>query len=182
VSGEKQKLRVATVSLGGCFGCHMSLLDIDERLVQLLELIELDCSPLTDIKHPTRCDVGLIEGGLCNSENVHKLREFRRHCTTLVAVGACAINGGLPAQRNHIDVRDCLQSVYLTGIGLERGFIPNDPELPLPLKQVHPIQDVVKVDYFLPGCPPSGEAIWQFLTQLIAGRTPQLGHGLLRYD
>jgi NAD-reducing hydrogenase small subunit len=179
---EKKKLRVATVSLAGCFGCHMSLLDIDERLVELLELVEFDCSPLTDIKHCGPCDVGFIEGGLSNAENVHKLREFRKNCTTLVAVGACAINGGLPAQRNHIDIRDCLQTVYLTGTGVERGFIPNDPELPLPLKQVHPIQDVVKVDYFLPGCPPSGEAIWQFFTQLIAGRTPQLGHGLLRYD
>jgi NAD-reducing hydrogenase small subunit len=126
--------------------------------------------------------VGLIEGGLCNAENVHKLRLFRERCTTLVAVGACAINGGLPALRNHLDIRECLQSVYLSGKGLARAVIPNDPELPLPLKQVHPIQDVVKVDYFLPGCPPSGEAIWQFLTQLIAGQTPQLGHGLLRYD
>lgn len=177
-----RKVRVATVSLAGCFGCHMSLLDMDERLVDLLDRIELDSSPLTDIKSCGPCDIGLVEGGLCNAENVHKLREFRENCKTLVAVGACAINGGLPAQRNHLDIRDCLQTVYLTGPGIERGFIPNNPELPLPLKQVHPIQDVVKVDYFLPGCPPSGEAIWQFLTQLIGGRTPQLGHGLLRFD
>lgn len=179
---DNKKLRVATVSLAGCFGCHMSFLDMDERLIPLLDRIEFDCSPFTDIKQCGPCDVGLIEGGLCNAENVHKLRQFRERCATLVAVGACAINGGLPAQRNHIDIRDCLQSVYLSGRGIRRGFIPNDPELPLPLKQVHPIQDVVKVDYFLPGCPPSGEAIWQFLTQLIAGQTPQLGHGLLHYD
>ena len=155
---------------------------MDARLNPLLERIEFDCSPFTDIKQCGPCDVGLIEGGLCNAENVHKLRLFRERCTTLVAVGACAINGGLPALRNQPDVRDCLQSVYLSGTGIARGLIPNDPELPLPLKQVHPIQDVVKVDYFLPGCPPSGEAIWQFLTQLIAGQTPQLGHGLLHYD
>jgi NAD-reducing hydrogenase small subunit len=178
----KKKLRVATTSLAGCFGCHMSLLDIDERLVGLLDLIELDSSPLTDIKHPAACDIGLIEGGLCNAENVHKLREFRERCKILVAVGACAINGGLPAQRNHLDIRDCLQTVYLSGPGVERGFIPNDPELPLPLKQVHPLHDVVKIDYFLPGCPPSADAIWQFLTDLVAGRTPHLGHGLIHYD
>ena len=182
VVAEKKKLRVATTSLAGCFGCHMSLLDIDERLVPLLELIELDSSPLTDIKHCGPCDIGLVEGGLCNAENVHKLRELRASCKILVAVGACAINGGLPAQRNHLDIRDCLQTVYLSGLGVERGFIPNDPELPLPLKQVHPLHDVVKIDYFLPGCPPSAEAIWQFLTDLLAGRTPQLGHGLIRYD
>lgn len=179
---EKKKLRVATASLAGCFGCHMSILDIDERLTSLLELIELDASPLTDIKHPGVCDIGLVEGGLCNAENVHKLRELRARCRILVAVGACAINGGLPAQRNHLDVRDCLQAVYLSGKGVERGFIPNDPELPLPLAQVHPLHDVVKVDYFLPGCPPPADAIWQFLTDLIAGRTPSLGHGLIHYD
>lgn len=170
----KRKLKVATASLAGCFGCHMSLLDIDERLFPLLELVEFDRSPLTDKKHCGPCDLGLIEGGLCNAENVEVLREFRKQCKVLVAVGACAINGGLPAQRNHLDVRDCLRSVYRT--------VPNDPELPLPLDKVHSINDVVRVDYFLPGCPPSAEAIWQFLTDLIAGRTPHLGHGLIHYD
>ncbi len=179
---DGKKLRVATSSLAGCFGCHMSLLDIDERLIPLLDLIELDASPLTDIKEPGACDLGLIEGGLCNAENVRKLRVLRSRCKVLVAVGACAINGGLPAQRNHLDVRDCLQTVYLTGVGVERGFIPNDPELPLPLDKVHPLHDVVKIDYFLPGCPPSADAIWRFLTDLIAGRTPSLTHGLIHYD
>lgn len=181
-SSPTKKLRVATVSLAGCFGCHMSFLDIDERFIALLDLIEFDASPLTDIKHCGPCDLGLVEGGLCNAENVRKLREFRANCRILVAVGACAINGGLPAQRNQIDVRECLQTVYLTGAGIQRGFIPNDPELPLPLNQVHPVHDVVKIDYFLPGCPPSADAIWQFLTELIAGRTPHLGYGLIQYD
>ncbi len=169
-----KKLRVATASLAGCFGCHMSLLDIDERLFPLMELVEFDRSPLTDIKQCGPCDLGFIEGGLCNAENVTVLREFRRQCKVLVAVGACAINGGLPAQRNHLDVRECLTSVYTV--------VPNDPELPLPLDQVHPINDVVRVDYSLPGCPPSAEAIWQLLTDIIAGRTPHLGHGLIQFD
>jgi NAD-reducing hydrogenase small subunit len=182
IERPKKKLRVATTSLAGCFGCHMSFLDIDERLIELLEHIEFDSSPLTDIKSPGNCDLGLVEGGLCNAENVHVLRNMRQKCRILVAMGACAINGGLPAQRNHLDIRDCLQTVYLTGVGLNRGFIPNDPELPLPLDKVHPLHDVVKIDYFLPGCPPPADAIWQFLTDLIAGRTPQLGHGLIHYD
>jgi NAD-reducing hydrogenase small subunit len=160
----------------------MSLLDIDERLEVLLELVEIDASPLTDIKECGPCDVGLIEGGLCNADNVRALRTFRAQCKILVAVGACAINGGLPALRNAIDVRECLESVYLTGIGVARGLIPNDPELPLPLKQVHPLHDVVKIDYFLPGCPPSAEAIWQFLVELIAGRAPHPGPGLIHFD
>jgi len=178
----KKKLRVATVSLAGCFGCHMSLLDIDERLESLLEVVELDASPLTDLKECGPCDLGLVEGGLCNAENVHTLRNFRAQCKILVAFGACAINGGLPAQRNRIDVRECLESVYLTGIGVRNATIPNDPELPLLLKQVHPLHDVVKIDYFLPGCPPTADAIWQFLQDLMAGRTPRLGHGLIHYD
>ncbi len=178
-----RKLRVATASLAGCFGCHMSLLDIDERLFELLQLIEFDRSPFTDIKRCGPCDIGIIEGGVCNAENVQVLREFRKNCKILVAIGACAVNGGLPAQRNHLDLRDILATVYATEGGLTEGTrIPDDPELPLPLDQVHPLHEVVKIDYFLPGCPPSADAIWQFLTELIAGRTPQLGHDLLRYD
>ena len=178
----KKKLRVATTSLAGCFGCHMSFLDIDERILPLLDLIEFDRSPLTDIKHCGVCDIGIIEGGICNAENVHVLREFRQQCKILVAMGACAVTGGLPAQRNHLDLRDILEEVYHTDTGVAHGCIPNDPELPLPLDKVHPIHEVVKVDYFLPGCPPPADAIWKFLTDLIAGRTPMMGHGLLRYD
>ncbi|MBB1072902.1 NADP oxidoreductase [Rhodoferax sp. 4810] len=179
----KRKLKLATVSLAGCFGCHMSFLDIDERLLDLLELVEFDRSPLTDIKTIGRCDIGLIEGGLCNAENVQVLREFRAHCKTLVAVGACAINGGLPAQRNQLDVGQMLRDVYCTHTGTLPGSrVPNDPELPLPLNQVHPIHEVVHVDYFLPGCPPSADTIWSFLSDLLAGRTPQFGPGLIHYD
>jgi NAD-reducing hydrogenase small subunit len=106
------KLKVATTSLAGCFGCHMSLLDIDERFLQLIELVEFNRSPLTDIKHCAPCDIGLIEGGVCNAENVHVLREFRKNCKVLVALGACAVNGGLPAQRNHLDLHTILEEVY----------------------------------------------------------------------
>lgn len=178
----KRKLRIATASLAGCFGCHMSFLDIDERLLALLEHVEFDRTPLTDIKHCGPCDIGLLEGGICNAENVHVLREFRRNCKVLVAMGACAINGGLPAQRNHVDLGRCLQEVYETESSLAKGGIPNDPELPLPLDKVHPLHEVVRIDYFLPGCPPPADAIWQFLEDLIAGRFPRLGHGLIHYD
>ena len=177
------KLRLATVSLAGCFGCHMSFLDIDERLLPLLERVEFDRSPLTDIKECGPCDIGLIEGGVCNAENVEVLREFRRRCRTLIAIGACAINGGLPAQRNNLPLADLLHHVYRGGIGLApASTVPDDPELPLLLDKVRPVHEVVRIDYFLPGCPPSADAIWKFLTDLIAGRTPTLGHGLLHYD
>jgi NAD-reducing hydrogenase small subunit len=177
------KLRVATVSLAGCFGCHTSFLDIDERLFQLAEVVEFDRSPLTDIKHCGRCDVGLVEGGLCNAENVQVLREFRAHCQVLVAVGACAITGGLPAQRNALDIGELLRDVYVRRPGLAPGSrVPDDPELPLPLAHVHPIHEVVHIDHFLPGCPPGADAIWAFVSALLDGRTPPSGWGQVRYD
>ncbi|MER2544294.1 MAG: NADP oxidoreductase, partial [Candidatus Accumulibacter phosphatis] len=120
--------------------------------------------------------------GICNAENIHVLQEFRRNCKVLIAIGACAVNGGLPAQRNHLDLGRCLQEVYLTGPGIVNGQVPNDPELPLPLDKVHPIHEIVRIDYFIPGCPPSGDAIWKFLTDLLDGRTPRLGHPLLHFD
>ena len=178
-----RKLRVATVSLAGCFGCHMSFLDIDERILQLIERVEFDRSPLTDIKTIGPCDLALVEGGLCNSENVEVLKEFRAHSKVLVSVGACSINGGLPAQRNQLDVGQILADVYRQQTGVSAGSqIPNDPELPLPLNQVHPIHEVVNVDYFLPGCPPTADAFWRFLTDLMDGRTPHLDRAQIRYD
>ena len=174
--------RVATVSLAGCFGCHMSLLDIDERLFDLLDRIELDRSPLTDIKTLGPCDIGIVEGGVCNAENVHQLREFRRQCKTLVAVGACAINGGLPAQRNHLSVVDVLADVYRSRPGMAEGRVPNDPELPLPLDKVYPVHELVHVDHFIAGCPPSAEQIWAALEDLLDGRAPRNAPGGLHYD
>ena len=178
----KPKLRVATTSLAGCFGCHMSILDIDERLFDLVQLVEFDRSPLTDIKHCGPCDIGIVEGVLCNAENVHVLREFRDNCKILIAIGACAVNGGLPAQRNSLPLSIVLEEIYHAQHGLTNGAIPNDPELPLPLDKVHPLHEVVKVDYFIPGCPPSADAIWKVLTDLLAGVEPTLAHGLMHYD
>ncbi len=177
-----RKIKIATTSLAGCFGCHMSFLDIDEHIMELADIVEFTRSPLTDIAECRNNDIGLIEGGVCNSENVHMLQEFRDNCKTLVAVGACAINGGLPALRNTIDVKQCLQESYVTGMGIENPQIPDDPELPLLLDKVYPIHEVVKVDHFLPGCPPSPEAFLTFIGALIAGRKPDLPYELLHYD
>lgn len=176
------KVKIATCSLAGCFGCHMSLLDLDERLFDLAERVELDRSPLTDIKELGDCDLGLIEGGVCNAENVHVLMEFRARCKILVAIGACALNGGVPAMRNQYDLKDCLEESYLRGIGLVNPQIPNDPEIPLLLNQVHPLHEVVKIDYFLPGCPPSADAIWTFVNQLLSGQPLALPYTQIHYD
>jgi len=176
------RLKVATAALCGCFGCHMSLLDIDERIYKLVKVVEFDRSPLTDIKLPGKCDIGLIEGGVANSENVEVLREFRKQCDILVAVGACAVNGGVPAMRKQFDLKDCLEEVYIHGIGVEDPQIPDDIEIPLLLDKVHPIHEIVKVDYALPGCPPSADTIWTFLTELIEGKPISFPYSLIHYD
>ncbi len=177
-----KKIRLATTSLAGCFGCHMSFLDIDERLLELTESVEFDRSPLTDIEHCSPCDIGILEGAVCNAENVHVLREFRGQCKILVAVGVCAINGGPPAMRNAVPLEECLQEAYINGIGVEHPQIPNDPELPLLLDKVHPLHEIVKIDYSLPGCPPPADAFWSLLGDLLAGREPALSYSLLHYD
>ncbi len=124
---------IATASLAGCFGCHMSLLDIDERILTLVELVEFNKSPIDDIKRFTKpVDIGLIEGGCCNCENVQVLRSFRKNCKILVSVGECAIMGGLPALRNGIPLKECLDEAYLNSadVAAEDRLIPNDEDLP----------------------------------------------------
>lgn len=177
-----EKIKLATASLAGCFGCHMSFLDIDERILELVDLVEFERSPFTDIKAMAACDVGLIEGGVANEENVAVLKDFRSHCKVLVAVGACAIDGGIPSLRNQFSVKECLKESYVDGIGVENPHIPDDPEIPMLLNKVHPIQEVVNVDYFLPGCPPSADTIWSFINKLVEGRPVGLSRDLIRYD
>lgn len=177
---------VATTSLAGCFGCHMSLLDIDDRILELIELVEFNKSPIDDIKKFTKkCDIGLIEGGCCNSENVHILKEFREHCKILVSVGECAIMGGLPAMRNGIPIQECFEEAYLNGltvVGNEERIIPNDPELPMLLDRVYPCHEIVKIDYFLPGCPPRADLIWEALVALVTGDEMKLPYEVVKFD
>jgi len=179
------KPKIATTSLAGCFGCHMSVLDIDDRILKLIELVEFDKSPVDDIKKFTgRCRIGLIEGGCANQENVRVLQDFRKHCDLLVSVGDCAIMGGLPAMRNMVPLQECLEEAYKNGptVFNPTGRIPADPELPLLLDKVYPCHEVVKMDYHLPGCPPPADAIWEALVALLSNKPINLPYELLKYD
>ena len=178
-----RKWRVATTSLAGCFGCHMSLLDIDTDLLEVIELIDLDRSPLTDIKHISgRCDLGLIEGGCGTDENVHVLREFREQCDVLVAVGECAIWGGLPAMRNMVPLDECLREAYVRAGDPEPQQIPSDEDLPAMLDRVYACSEVVPVDYYIPGCPPGAPMMWQFIASILTGASTSLIGKVFKYD
>lgn len=179
------KPKVATTSLAGCFGCHMSILDIDDRILKLVELIDFHKSPINDIKtFSERCAVGLVEGGCCNEENVHVLESFRKNCDILISLGDCAINGGIPAMRNTIPLQECLNEAYLDGptVYNPSGKIPNDKEIPLLLNRVYPCSEIVKMDYHLPGCPPPADTIWEALVALLTDKPMDLPYQLIKYD
>ncbi len=177
------KPKVATGHFTGCFGCHMSLLDIDERIIDLVELVEFDKSPINDIKRFSGpVDIGIVEGGVSNDENVEFLKQFRENCRILIAMGACALNGGVPSMRNTVPLKECLEEAFLNGPTVHGGVIPNDPDIPNLLDRVYPVHEVVKVDYALPGCPPSADTLWAALTALLSGEEPGLPYELVKYD
>ncbi len=174
---------VATAHFTGCFGCHMSFLDIDERILELIELVDIDKSPINDIKGFERpFDIALIEGGVSNSENYEFLRKFRENTKIMISVGECATQGNIPKLRNMMSLRECLEEAFLKGPTVVDGVIPNDPDIPVLFDKVYPCHEVVKIDYFLPGCPPSADTIWAALTALLNGEEPSLPYSALKYD
>jgi NAD-reducing hydrogenase small subunit len=169
-----EKTKLATIWLSGCSGCHMSFLDQDELLVDLAKKIQLVYSPLVDVKtFPENVDVTLIEGAVANEEQLDLLKEARARTKVLISLGDCAVTGNVTALRNAWEDSD--KAI------LEKEFIDNTDvnpkiptEVPKLLKKVRPLHEVVKVDYFIPGCPPSAGLINYVLTELLAGRTPNM--------
>ncbi len=179
------KVKIATDWLAGCAGCHMSLLDIDERIVSLAEAVEFTSSPITDLKHPPRegVTVGILEGAICNTHNIEVAKMMRERCDILIAMGDCATFGGVPATRNLVGTEAALQRAYITTESTLGGAIPDSPELGKPLETVVAVDKVVKVDLYIPGCPPRADALYYALTELLAGRTPVvLPPALFTYD
>lgn len=167
------KPTLATVWLDGCSGCHMSILDMDERLVELSEHFELVYSPLVDYKEfPSQVDIALIEGSVSSDEDEHKIRTVRAHTRLLVSLGDCAVTGNVPSMRNPIPVAELLDSVYRQN-GLLQKQVPTD-RLPSLLSRVRPVHEVVNVDVFVPGCPPSADTIFTVISELLAGRIPDV--------
>ena len=167
------KKRLATVWLDGCSGCHMSFLDIDERLIALAERVDLVYSPLVDAKEfPAEVDVTLVEGAVSSEEDLHKIRLVRQHTKTLVSLGDCAITANVPAMRNPFKTSQIYDRAYKENVTLDPG-VP-DQVVPRLLPYARPVHEIVTVDVFVPGCPPSADVIYYALTELLEGRKPDL--------
>ncbi len=177
------KPKLSSDWLAGCAGCHMSLLDMDERIIKIAELVEVRATPITDLKEPDESgvDVGVLEGGINNSTNEEVARRMRSRCKVLVALGDCAVFGGVPALRNFFSLEEALRRAYVETESTDaEGKIPSDPELCVPQK-VQAIQDIVPVDIFVPGCPPDPDVIYYVLSELAQGRKPVLEGKLLHW-
>lgn len=167
------KLKLATVWLDGCSGCHMSFLDIDERILDVAALADLVYSPLVDTKQfPEMVDIALIEGAVSSEDDYHKIRHVRDHTRILVSLGDCAVTANVPAMRNRFKVETVLDRAYFENATLNQQ-IPLEVVPPLRPQSI-PVHQVVTVDVFVPGCPPSADNIFYALTELLAGRTPEL--------
>ncbi len=163
----------ATVWLDGCSGCHMSFLDIDERLIDLVGLVDIVYSPLVDLKvYPAHVDIALIEGAVSSEEDLEKIKHIRAHTTTLITLGDCAVNSNVPSMRNPWGADAVLRRAYVENAAFNQQ-IPNQV-IPRLLPKVLPVHHVVDVDVFIPGCPPSADTIFYVLTELLAGRTPDV--------
>jgi NAD-reducing hydrogenase small subunit len=165
------KPRLATVWLDGCSGCHMSFLDMDERLLEIADRADIVYSPLVDTKeYPADVDVCLVEGAVSSEDDLHKIRLVRERTKTLVSFGDCAVTANVPGMRNPIGVGPLLERAYLENVTLG-ARIPLDV-VPALLPTARPVHRVVNVDVFLPGCPPSADLIYRALVDLLEGRAP----------
>jgi len=168
-----KKIRLATTWLDGCSGCHMSLLDMDEAILNVAKRVDVVYGPLVDAQEfPKAVDVTLIEGAVSSQDDLEKVQTIRQRSKLVVSLGDCAVTGNVPAMRNPVPSRKLLERIYIEGAQENRG-IPSDG-VPALLRQAVPVHEVVKVDLCVPGCPPPAQAIAFVLGELVEGRVPDL--------
>jgi len=173
------KVKLATVWLDGCSGCHMSFLDMDERLLTLSHQFDLVYSPLVDCKiYPELVDVALVEGAIGSVEDERKIRRVREHTTLLIAMGDCAVTGNVPAMRNPFCLFPILERAYHENASAQQQT-PSEL-VPALIEKVRPVHEVVEVDLYLPGCPPSAGTLFSVMKDVLAGTLPNVT-GLTRF-
>ena len=171
---QVQKARIGTCWLDGCSGCHMSLLDMDEAIVDVLAKADIVFGPLVDAQEwPEDVDVAVIEGAVSSQDDLDLLTEARERSSIVVALGDCAVTGNVPTMRNGIPTRNLLERIYVDAVDAQPQ-IPTDG-VPALLKQAEPLQAHVKVDVHVPGCPPSADTILYVISELLEGRVPDVG-------
>src|SRR5579885_1864164 len=160
--------RLATVWLDGCSGCHMSFLDLDERLIELAQKADLVYSPLVDAKEfPPDVDVTLVEGAVSSEEDLHKIKTIRERTKILVSLGDCAVTANVPGMRNPFGTKAVYDRAYRENVTFDPG-IPNQV-VPALLPTSRPVHEFVNVDVFIPGCPTSADTIYYAVTELLEG-------------
>ncbi|MDP4262814.1 MAG: NADP oxidoreductase [Bacteroidota bacterium] len=170
------KKKLGTVWLGGCSGCHMSLLDIDERILEVAKLADIVKSPVVDGKEMPEVDIALVEGAITSDEHYRELLHIRKQAKTLIAFGDCAVMTNVTGMRNYFNLKDVLDTAYVNAISNDKeGKVPDHPSLLKLNEKVLPLQEVVKVDFVIPGCPPDADTIFYVLFEFLNDRLPDLG-------
>lgn len=167
------KLTLATEWLAICGGCEIGILDLDENLLSLLEQVEVVYSPvLMDIKEPPKCDVAIVSGCIRNSENEEKAKIMREKADTLIAFGTCACHGGLFSLGGLYPPDELKKKVYRDVVTAEyTGVCPSEEEgLPELTRSVKTLDEVVDVDFYIVGCPPTPENIVTAISNVIENK------------
>lgn len=168
------KKKIATVWLAGCSGCHMSLLDMDERILDVLALADIVKSPLVDGKSLPNVDVTIVEGAVGADEHIEEIKHIRQQSKYVVALGDCAVNGNIAAMRNFFPVEEALRRSYADTDNNDIPLIPDGDDILKLEEKVVPLHAYIKVDFFIPGCPPSGDMIFYVLNEILNDRVPNM--------
>ncbi len=183
-NNKSNKIRVSTIWCEGCSGCHMSFLDMDERLIDLIKKgLVFSASPFTDLKIPEDgVEIGIIEGSVATDTQEKEVKMMREKCKIIIAIGDCAVFGGIPTMRNFYKIQDLAQRVYEQAESNANKKYPNSTEISKLLPRVKAVNEVIKVDYYIPGCPPNADIIFYVLNELLEGRKPKLEGEKLTYE